>query len=99
MWLFFRNFEFFPIFWKNQNFDFFSKIQFLKKLAENLSTYSNYEFLQMKNKKNRGKCHRKRSKKLLNLLRVLGGKLTLAPPHMLPATFFSGILRFLGSLG
>ena len=26
------------------------------------------------------KCHRKRSKKLLNLLRVLGGKLTLAPP-------------------
>ena len=51
MWLFFWNFEFFPIFWKNQNFDFFSKIQFLKKLAENLSTYSNYEFLQIKNKK------------------------------------------------
>ena len=51
MWYFFRNFEFFPIFWKKQNFYFFSKIQFLKKLAENLSTYSNYEFLQIKNTK------------------------------------------------
>ena len=46
---FFEIFEFFPIFWKNQNFDFFSEIQFLKKMAENLSTYSNYEFLQIKN--------------------------------------------------
>ena len=41
--------------------------------------------------KNCDRCHRKCSKKLLNLVRVLRGKLTLAPPppHMLTGTFFS----------
>ena len=85
-----------PLFGKIEILTFFSKIFFFFiKISEILSKYCIYECL----KKNCDKCHRKHSKKLLNLLRVLGGKLTLAPPHMLPATFFSGRLRFLGSLG
>ena len=88
-----------PFFGKIEILTFFSKIYFLIKISEILSKYCIYECLQIKNKKNRDKCHRKRSKKLLNLLRVLRRKITLVPPHMLPDTFFSVRHRFLGSLG
>ena len=40
---FFFNFEFIPIFWKNQYCDFFFKNNFLIKISENLSTYFSYD--------------------------------------------------------
>ena len=58
------------------------------KTSENLSTYSIYECLQLKKYHNRDQCLRKLSKNLLNLLRVLRGKLTLRPPH---STFASAL--------
>ena len=73
-------FDFFPTFWKNLNFDFFSKIYFLIKISENLSKYCIYECLQIKNKKNSINAIGNAAKRLLNLSRVLRGKLTLGPP-------------------
>ena len=69
------------------------------KVSEKLSTYSNNEFLQLKNTKFAIITIKKPAKNFETLLRVLWGKLTLEPPHMLSDTFFSGRLKFLGPLG
>ena len=50
-WVFFMKFWIFPNFLENPKFCFFSKYYFLLEISEKLSTYSNYEFLQLKNKK------------------------------------------------
>ena len=42
-------FEFFAGFWKSQIYDFVSKTNFSVKFSQNLSTYSNHEYLQVKN--------------------------------------------------
>ena len=55
-----------------------------------LSKYFSHEFLQIK--KIAIKAIGNAAKNIQILLRVLGGKLTLAPPHMLPDSFFSGRL-------
>ena len=64
MQLFFINFEFFPIFWKIQNFDFFFRIYFLMKISEKLSTYSSYEYFQLKNTKSAMNASRNAAKNL-----------------------------------
>ena len=47
----FFNFEFFPTFWKSLNFEVFSKNYILINISENLSLYSNYDVIRLKNTK------------------------------------------------
>ena len=75
-------FNFSPFFWKNQKFYFSFKVFILDKKSEVLLTYTKYQCLQSKKYKIRDQCLRKLSKKILNFLGVLRGKLTLAPPPL-----------------
>ena len=77
--------NFSPLFGKIKILTFF-KNSIFEKLVENLSTYSSYEFLQKKNTKSAINASENLRKRLSNLLRVLRGKLTLEPPHMVRAT-------------
>ena len=65
---------------------FFSKINFLIKNSEMLSEYCSYKCLQMK--KIAINVIGNAAKNFQVLLRVPRGKLSLAPPIMLPGTFF-----------
>ena len=58
----------------------FKKLLKKNKNSESLSTFSNYECLQVKKYKICSQCGRKLTKKLLKMLRVLRGKLTLVSP-------------------
>ena len=64
------------------------------KISENLSTYSNYDFFQIKKQKNAINAIGNATKKHLKNFRSPMGEI-----HMLLDTFFSGRLRFLGPLG
>ena len=68
----------FPRCWENSEFWLFFTY-FSVKFSQNFSTYSNQEYLQVKKYRLSDRCLKKFSKKLLNLLRVLRGKLTLGP--------------------
>ena len=76
MWLFFY-FEFSPGFGKIEILTFFKKY-FLIKISKKLSTYFNYECLQLK--KNRYQYHRKRSKKLLNFVKSPKDEINFSAP-------------------
>ena len=78
--LFFWNFEFFPFFGKTDILTFFKNLFFDINFWKKLSTYSNYECLQLKNTKSTVNASRNSAKKRLNLLRDLRMKLTLGPP-------------------
>ena len=79
--IFFQFWVPFPPFWNNRNFDFFSNIYFLIRISENLSTYSYYECLQLKNTEFAVNASGKSAKNL-------GGKLPINVPHTLTDTFF-----------
>ena len=74
-----------PFFWENKK-KFY--IFVLLKNSEKLSSYSNYEYLQMKTTKNRDQCQRKLSKKCLKIVKSPAGRISFEPPHVLLDTFF-----------
>jgi len=78
--------RFFPISWKNSNFDISNL--FLDKFFENWSAYSSYVYLLLKNTFAINIIGNS-AKNFESLLRVLWGKLTIEPPYMLPDILFS----------
>ena len=83
MFLFFWKFELFPTFWKNLNFDLFSKL-ILMNIPENFFSILYLWCLQSKNTKSAVSVSGNSAKKI-NLLRVLKGTLPLGtPPEEFP---------------
>ena len=69
--------NFYPLFEKKLNFEFFQKINFWLKKSENLETYPKYEFRQFKNTKFASYASGSSVKNIEFLLRVIHGKITL----------------------
>ena len=75
--VFFQNFL--PFFGKVKILNFFSRNYFSIKITENLSTYSNYECLQLKSTKSAINASVNSAKKI-KFVQSPRGKLTLGPP-------------------